>query len=392
MRGARNPDRPPLFTRAFVLAAAAALMLNLAAFLFLHLPGFLQRLGASEAEIGRIMATQALGAILAWPLLGRVIDTYGRRVAILGGCALFIVVIALYLRIDALGPFVYAVRLLDGAAATAWYAALFTHGADLVPAQRRTQGLAIFGASGLIPIGLGAQFGDVILAHAGYRELFLGALGFAVAGLLFCWPLRDARPARAQVLGLPARGLFAAAGQPNLRPVWYAAFAFFVSAGALFTFLKTFVAAAGTGSVGGFFTAYAGVAVLLRVFLGWVPDRIGPRRMLGFAMLCYAAGFAVLALAQTPAQVLAAGLLCGAGHGYTYPVLFSLVVERARPVERGAATAFYTAVDWLGLLLAGPLFGLVIELAGYGTAFAGLALGLVAAIGLFYGVDRDDKN
>lgn len=379
--------KPPLFTPSFLLAAAATLMLSLAGFSFVHFPGFVKALGAGEAEIGRIVAAQAVGAIIAWPFVGRAMDAHGRRVVILGGCVLFIIVIALYLAIDALGPFVYAVRLLDGIVHTMWYTALFTYGADLVPAERRTEGLAIFGVSGLVPIALGAQFGDVILAYAHYRELFLGALGFAALGLLLCLPLRDVPQVHGEG-GAPSRGLFAAAAQPNLRPVWYAAAVFFVSLGALFAFLKTFVSTYAIGSVGGFFTAYALTAVLLRVLLGWLPDRLGPRRMLGIAMGFYAIGFIVLALAQVPLHVLGAGVLCGAGHGYTYPVLFSLVVQRAKLRERGSAMAFYTAVDWLGLLLAGPVFGVVIELAGYSVAFVVLALLLFAGVGFFYVIDR----
>ena len=65
----RRPDNltlPPLFTRAFILAALANALLNFAAFLFVHLPGFLQQLGAGEAQIGRIMAAQAVGAIATY--------------------------------------------------------------------------------------------------------------------------------------------------------------------------------------------------------------------------------------------------------------------------------------------------------------------------------------
>ncbi len=374
--------KQPLFTRAFVLAAFATLMLSLAGFLFVHLPGFLQQLGAGEAEIGRIMAAQALGAVIAWPLVGRLMDARGRRVVILGGCVLFIVTITLYLFIDSLGPFAYVVRLLDGVAHTMWYTALFTYGADLVPAQRRTHGLAIFGTAGLITIGLGAQLGDVILAYANYRELFFGALGFAVIGLIMCLPLRDVLITHGDA-SLPSRGIFAAATQWNLLPMWCASVAFFVSLQGLFAFLKTFVSTVNIGSVG---------AVALRVFLGWIPDRLGTRRMLGIAMSFYALGFTVLSAAQTPAHVLVAGLLCGTGHSYTYPVLFSLVVERAEPRERGSAMAFYTMIDWLGLLIAGPLFGYVIELAGYDVAFVSLALLLASGLGLFYGIDRPKRS
>jgi predicted MFS family arabinose efflux permease len=179
---------------------------------------------------------------------------------------LYVVAIALYLSITSLGPMVYVVRFLDGVASTMWYAALFTLGADLVPASRRTEGLAIFGAAGLITIGLGAQFGDAILTYAGYRAVFLGSLGCAVVGLLLSLTLRDVSNARASASGRPARGLFAAATQSNLQPIWYAAFVFFVAMGGLFFFLKTFVAI-NVGSVGGFFTAYA-IALALRLFLG----------------------------------------------------------------------------------------------------------------------------
>jgi MFS family permease len=143
----------------------------------------------------------------------------------------------------------------------------------------------------------------------------------------------------------------------------------------IFTFLKTYVLASGHGSVGGFFGAYACVAVLLRVLLGWIPDRLGAERVLGPALASYAAGLALLASASSDAHVVAAGVLCGVGHGYTYPILFGLVIGRAREAERGAAMAVYTAIDASGGVVAGPLLGSAIEASGYP-----FALGMVAAV------------
>ena len=379
---------PPLFTRAFILAALANALLNFAAFLFVHLPGFLQQLGAGEAHIGRIMAAQAVGAIAVAPFAGRAMDTRGRRVVMLAGVTLFVTVVAMYLTIRSLGAFTYAVRVLDGAATTMWYTALFTYAADLIPVERRTEGLAIFGISGLVAIGLGAQMGEVILAYTTYRGLFLFALVLAALGLAFCIPLRDVPPADSEQREL-ARHVLATTVQRDLLPVWLAALAFFVAVVALFTFMKTFVTTTGAGSVGSFFGVYAIVAVALRAFAGRLPERLGARRTLGVAMSCYAAGLGVLSLAETPGHVMAAGLLCGAGHGYTFPVLLSLVVGRARSAERGAATAFFTALDWLGLLIAGPMVGFAIERMGYRTAFMGLALLLVIGMSFFYALDRD---
>jgi predicted MFS family arabinose efflux permease len=256
-----------------------------------------------------------------------------------------------------------------------------------VPAQRRTEGLALFGVSGLIPLGLGAQAGDVILAYATYRELFIVSVALAVAGLILCLPLRDP-PRAAGAERLPPRHLLVTAGERNLLPVWLAALAFFAGIAALFTFMKTFVSATGAGTVGGFFGPYAAVAVALRIFTGWLPDRIGPRRLLGGAMSFFAAGLIVLSAAHTPSAVLLAGLLCGAGHAYTFPVLFSLVIERARPQERGSAAAFFTMLDWLALLGAGPLVGYLIERTGYDATFLTLAAFVALGIAAFYWLDQ----
>jgi MFS family permease len=378
---------PRLLTRAFILAATANAILNLSWALFLHLPGFLQKIGAGEAEVGRIMAMQGIGAILVWPFVGAAMDTRGRRVVILSGVGLSILVIGSYLSVSTLGPRIYLVRLLDGAAGTMWYTALFTYAADLVPEQRRAEGLAVFGVSGLIPLGLGAFSGDVILASASFREMFMGSLALALLGFLLCLPLRDVpRIGVKQAVRSPS--LLRTAAARELLSVWLASFAFFVGVVVVFTFVKTYVVSTGIGSMGRFFGAYATTAVLLRVFLGWLPDRLGARRMVGIAMSCYACGFVALALADTPIDVLIAGLLLGAGHGYAFPVLLSLVVTRSPIHERGAATSFFMALDWLSLLVAGPTVGYAIERIGYGQSFLFVGLTVAAGMGLFYVVDR----
>jgi predicted MFS family arabinose efflux permease len=308
-------------------------------------------------------------------------------VVILAGVGLFVGVVALYLAIDGLGPYIYGVRLLDGVATAMFYTGLFTYAADLVPASRRTEGLAIFGVSGLLSLALGAQSGDIILAYATYRELFMAAFGLAALGLIACLSLRDV-PAEHADRPVPPRHVLVTAAQRDLLSVWIATFAFFVGVLAVFSFMKTYVAATGFSDVGSFFTAYAGVAVALRIFLGWLPERLGERQVLGIAMASYAVGFVVLSMAHSGEYVLAAAFVCGAGHGFAYPVLFSLVVARARPQERGAAAAFFTMLDWLALLVAAPVVGYLIERTGYSATFMTLALLLAMGIAMFYALDR----
>jgi MFS family permease len=371
-----------LFTRPFVLCSIANLMQGIAFNLFLHFPGFLKDLGAREAEIGLISGLTAVASILVRPWVGRSMDLRGRRGIILLGNAINVAVIGLYLTVTQVGPWVYLVRIFHGLSEAMLFTSMFTFAADHVPRRRLTQGLALFGVSGMLPMSLGGVFGDVILTRADYDALFITALGFAVVALLLSLPLYD-KPRSTTSPEEPPRGFTAALAQRDLVSIWWITTIFSVALAAVFIFVKTFVMTTGAGTVGGFFTAYTLTAIFFRVFLGWLPDRVGPKRVLFPALATLALGFFFLAGAESGREVLVAGMLCGAGHGYTFPILFGLTVMRARAAERGSAMAIYTALFDVGILLGGPLLGIIIEADGYGAMFGTAAVILVAGAVIF---------
>jgi MFS family permease len=381
-------DRDRLFSGPFVLCSLSNLFQALAFNLFLHFPGFLKELGAREVQIGLLFSLTAVASIAIRPALGRIMDARGRCGVILVGNVLNTGVMALYLSVTAIGPWIYAVRILHGVAEAMLFTALFTYAADCVPERHRTQGLMLFGVSGMLPIALGGMVGDAVLARAGYATLFQVALGFAAASLVLALPLPEMAAVTAARETEAPRGFRKVLVQPDLGPLWGITTLFAVALAAVFTFLKTFVMQAGIGSVGGFFSAYAGVALALRIFLGWLPDRVGPKRVLFPSLITLAVGFLALAGAHDDRDVLLAGALCGAGHGYTFPLLFGMVVNRARDADRGTAMSIYTALFDLGVLLGGPFLGGVIVRFGYTTMFITAATLIVAGTAAFTLTDR----
>jgi MFS family permease len=372
-----RPGAAPLLTRAFVLVSLANLTQALAFNLFLHFPAFLHDLGADDLQIGVIFGLTSAVAVLARPPVGRAMDVRGRRVVILVGGALHAVVCALYLTVSGMGPWIYLLRILHGVAEALLFTALFTYAADLVPARRRTEGIALFGVSGMLPIALGGILGDVILARAAFGAVFGLAAGLALVSFLLSLPLPE-RP-RAPALVEASRGFRASLAQRNLLPLWWIGTLFALALASAFAFLKRFVDETGIGSVSGFFGAYAGMAVVMRLFFGRLPDRIGAKRVLFPALASLAAGYLVLAFAETPRDVVIAGALCGGGHGYTFPILFGMVVTRASEADRGSATAIFTALFDLGVVLGGPLFGGLALALGFSWAYAAAAA--VVALG-----------
>lgn len=375
-----------LLTRPFVFCCLASLSQGMSFNLFLHLPGYLNRLGAGDVQIGFIVGLTGASAVLARPPVGRAMDERGRRGVILSGNVLNTLVCGLYLTVQAIGPWIYALRVLHGVSEAMLFTAFFTYAADQVPAGRRTQGLALFGVSPMLSISLGGLLGDLLLARFDYAAVFAASVACALLALLFSLPLHDAP--RAVHEEEPARGFAAALRQPDLLPLWWMGGIFAAALSSVFVFLKRYVMETGLSTVGEFFSAYTSAAIVLRVFFGWLPDRVGPKRVLFPALACLATAFVLLGSAAEPGEVVLAGALVGVGHGLTFPILFGMLVTRAREAERGSALAIFTALFDLGLVLGGPLFGGVIRLLGFGAMFYVAALAVALGLAVFVVWDR----
>lgn len=379
-------SRDRILTRDFLLVFAANALQGLSFFLFIHLPRFLTDVGADEVQIGLIIGVTAIAAIASRPTIGRLMDTRGRRPVILVGGVLNFVTIFLYLTVSSLGVWIYVVRVLHGVAEGMMFTALFTYGADVVPASRRTEGLALFGVSGFIPMALGGVLGDLILDWSGFDELFLTA---AVFGIL-AWLIGIALPERAPHIDHDQKGagFLSAVRQKDLLPLWWVTGIFSLVLTSYFTFLRTFVDESGFGSVGAFFMAYSITAILLRSFFAWLPERVGEKRVLYPAFATLGLGFMALALADGGAMVLLAGVLTGAGHGYVFPILFGFTVNRASVSDRGSALAFFTALFDVGVLVGGPILGLIITVSGYPAMYTTATVILFAGVVIYALWDR----
>lgn len=374
--------RRSLITTRFVLAWLVSLFGGLAFFLFIHFPGYIRDLGGSEFQIGLIIASTALAAIVVRPKIGEQMDRRGRRPVILLGGAVNVAVLLAYLTVNSIGPWVYVVRVAHGVAEALLFASIFTYAADILPDENRTQGLALFGISGMLPIALGGLLGDFVLARSGFQALFLTSALLAVIAFSLSFFLPEVVTPAGRDGGT---SFLAPLRQRDLLPLWWMTIVFSLALAAYFTFLRTFVDEQSVGTVGGFFAAYSATAIVLRLATGWLPDRIGPKKVLYPALILFAGGFMVLAGAASSGAVLLAGALCGAGHGYAFPILYALAFGRAQLKNRGSASAIFTGLFDVGALFGGPAFGWLIAAFSYQAMFR-IAAGWVVLGGIVFAV------
>jgi predicted MFS family arabinose efflux permease len=98
------------------------------------------------------------------------------------------------------------------------------------------------------------------------------------------------------------------------------------------------------------------------------------------ALASLAAGLYLVARLDSLAVLGAAGLLCGMGHGYLFPILSGMAIEGTDRRTRGSAMSFFTAVFDLGQMLGPPFFGVVAKAAGYPAMFLCAMAGVAATL------------
>lgn len=336
-----------------------------------YIPG---PLGAGTVAVSIIIGfAGGVTALLVRPFAGYYAEVRGSRSIVLLGAALGTLAGLLYLVPAGLAG-LFAARLLLGAGEGLLFTAGLVWVVRIAPPDRRGQligfpGLAIW--SGLT---LGPIVGEAILNAWGYRVAWgFAALAPLVAGLLGAG-VHDLKPASAErrrVVVLPR-----AAIQPGiamgLGAVGYAA---------LGSFVVLFGKNRGIAHPVLVLSAEAGTYVLVRAFLGRLPDRFGPRRVALLSGVGEALGLLLIAGSHSLWQAVLGGLVMGAGFSLLYPSLALMVVRRSRPGEQGLAVGAYTSFWDAGLLVSGLTLGLVVSAAGYTTLFVvGAGCALAAAI------------
>ncbi len=352
---------------------------------FVTLPGYIQQLGGSAAQMGLATGLVTLSAVLVRPGIGHLVDRWGRKWALIAGAALFTLEPILYLLTPAVWPFL-AVRLLRGVGLAAFTTAYTALVADLTPPTRRGAAIGLSGVTNNVGLLFAPALGALVQARWGYPAHFLAAAAIGVGSLLTLLPLQALRSAAA-----PARGRFRFWTVARLRPVQAATLGstgLAAAYGAVLSFLPPLAAERQLTATGGYFTAFAVAMMACQAAAGWLSDRVGRRAVAVPGLIVTPLATAGLALARSNAALLAAGAGLGLSWGLTRAGLDTAVVDAVPAGARGTALGFlYTCFD-AGIGVGAFGLGIVAQAQGYAAAFAAAAAWAAAALVGYLGKER----
>ncbi|HEX2240206.1 MAG TPA: MFS transporter [Actinomycetota bacterium] len=360
-------QRPQLISSVFLLVMLStfAYFLSVGA-LLPTLPRYVEGpLNGSNFEVGLVIGSFAIAAVLLRPLIGLVGDRRGRKILVVSGASLVAVSIAGYLFAESILPLIL-LRLVSGAGEAAFYVGAASTINDLAPDERRGEAFSYFSLALFLGIALGPLLGESSLS-LGFDAAWLIAAGAATLAAIVGMFVPETRPDFEEIA--PRRLVHRAGLFPGLilsTNIW--GLASFTS------FVPLYALRLGLSGSKFIFALHSVIVMLIRAFGARIPDALGPSRSSRAALAFASSGFAAIALWESPAGLYTGTILFSLGHSLLFPALMSLAVRSAPPSERASVvstfTAFFDLSFGLGALSAGAVAGAL----GYRGAFGAAAV------------------
>jgi len=361
------PAAPPisLLTPAFVQLLLVQLSFGLSFSTYFLLPKYLAKeLAADARTIGAAAAMPLVAGVLASPAIGLALDRFGRRSSLLLGAWLGVLTSVAMSVVTEVGPFLYAVRAVQGVGFALVFNAASALAADRAPPARLGHAMGLVGAASLVTNAIGPGLAEMGADTWGWEPVFLATSAMSLLTFVLSLGVTDSeRIPDAHTSAVPREGF---------RLGWVAAVTG-AAFGTLMTFTQPQAIALGADRVAGFFVGYTVAALLVRIGLGGLADRIGRWRVARATLFFY--GLVTIATALVrPGLLELFGFAFGIAHGLLYPALAAIVAERSHPARRGRALTGLNAAFNGGCGASLLLSGFVADWTGYAVVFVGVGL------------------
>jgi len=365
--------RPPLLSGPLLLVFLASLGGGISFNLLLTVVPLYA--SASAGDIGAGLATGALmlstvGAELATPCL---VARFGDRLVLAIGL-LLLGAPALALPTSSSLAAILAVCLVRGLGFGITVVVGSAMVALLVPAERRGEGLGLFGVVVGFPSVVALPLGVWLVGQIGYPVVFVAGAAVAIVSVAVTPGLPGKETAHEAPFGLVAGLRTAALVRPAIIFLGTT-----VAAGIVVTFLPLAIPGASDELVVLALLVQAVAATVTRWLAGWYGDRHGSAGLLLPGVL--AATLGILALVtQDQAAAVAGMLLFGAGFGVTQNASLALMFDRVPRSGYSTAGAVWNLAYDAGLGLGAAGFGVLASQTGYAPAFLLTAIVMLAAL------------
>ncbi|KRE52009.1 MFS transporter [Paenibacillus sp. Soil724D2] len=379
-----NKKKKPLWTKAFLITSLSNLLLFFSfQMLIPTIPTHVSQLGGNDIQVGLVIGIFTISSLLTRPFAGRALDLFGRKHVLLVGLAICALTIAGYSYMAAV-TLILTARFVHGIGWGMSTTSLGTVIADIIPAERRGEGMGYYGLSNTFAMALAPLTGLWLMQTYGFPRVLLISTLLALLSLLsslfitYTKPLALEKSAQRPKLmdRLWERSAMLPSGLLLCTAICY---------GGIVTFITLFGHEAGISNVGWFFLCNASMVLIVRPITGMLFDRKGPEWVLLPGALFTLAGLLLLSYAHSEASLAAAAICYGIGFGSLQPALQAWTIARAAPNRRGAANGTFFSANDLGIGLGAMVLGALANISGSYALMYRYSTVLILVFILIYG-------
>jgi MFS family permease len=310
---------------------------------------FITDLGGGDKK-GLIITLFTISAGISRPFSGKLSDTIGRRKVMMIGMGIGVVVCLLY-PLSFSVPFFLFLRLLHGFSAGFLPTGATALVTDILPANRRGQGMGIYGTFISLGIGVGQAVGSPVKSAIGMNNLFLVACLISIASGLILFMVKESlvemQRFRPGLLKVGWKDVF----EPSVLP---SAMVMFLSAscsGIIFVITPDISGFLGLENKGWFFMYYVFSTILVRLFTSGLSDKIGRRKTLFMGMMILITSMLMIGFAKDWQMYTAAAIVFGCATGISSPTLFAWTADLSHPQRRGVGSGTMFIALELGIMV-----------------------------------------
>jgi MFS family permease len=380
-------NTPKLISRNLIMLSVSSLFFSIGFHLLIVIMSAyaMDNFKASSGEAGIALSLFVIGSLGSRLALGRFIEKSGQKKMLCIGLIANLAVTSLYFAANNI-LLLYGVRFLHGAAFGIATSVSATMAANIIPQERRGEGLAIFGLSVTLSTAIGPFLGMFLYRNASYEVIFgVSTLAAIVALILGIFTsvseIKLTANQTAELKGFKLSNFL----EPKAIPICILVTVIYICYSSLTSFLTPYAREMDLmESATFFFLVYAIVVFFSRPFIGRLLDSKGANIIMYPAIIVFTGGMLLVSQAHSGFLLLLSAGLLGLACGSIQSTVQTIAIQLSPQHRLGLANStFFISVD-IGVAIGPFLFGMLLPLAGYRNLYAISAVIAITCIFLYY--------
>ena len=381
-----DQSRTRLWTKDFVIVSSINFFITLIFYLLMVTLAIyaVNELDASTSEAGLISGIFIIGTLIGRLLIGRFIDSIGRKKTLFIGLIFFTLTTLLYF-VDLGIGFLLVNRLIHGMAMGMASTATGTIVAQIIPATRKGEGIGYYSMSATLATAIGPFIGLYMAQHTSFQVIFSFCLALGVISLITAFflyvPALKVTAKVTESKGFKLSNFI----EPKALPISIITLLLAFCYSSVLSFISFYAIEIDLVNTASFFFVVYAVAVLIsRPFSGPLMDRKGSNFIMYPAFIIFGVGLLLLSMTTNSFTLLAAGFLIGLGFGNMQSSSQAIAVKLTPPHRMGMATSTFFIMLDAGLGFGPYILGFIIPVTGYSTLYVILGVLVIATSVLYY--------